>query len=103
MCHISLICAPWQARNVQVSPGSLPAQYLCERDLPRQGRESITMVGLLPGVTTVFGRDRFPSFPLSLELNVVESLLPSGLISQIQSNSSLRSPILFAFSLGSAL
>lgn len=57
------------------------------------------MLGLLP----VFGRDRFLSFPLSLERNVVESLLPSGLISQIQSNSSLQSPILFAFSLGSAL
>lgn len=78
-------------------------QHLCERDLPWQGRESITTLGLLPGVATVFGRDRFPSFPLSLELNVVESLLPSGLISQIQSNSFLQSPILFAFSLGSAL
>lgn len=41
--------------------------------------------------------------PPSLELNVAESLLPPGLISQIQSNTFLQSPILFAFSLGSAL
>lgn len=86
MCHISLICAPWRASTRQVSPGPFPVPVWEESASAAARQRKWYSVRAPSSCQYCLWMWQIPFIPLSLEPNVVASLLPPGLISQIQSN-----------------